>query len=69
MRGCRIFLVILDLRWELVQILDFGMTYGVGIIPLRKLSEFIWYCEREGCFHSGSFEAFKWFPLVEHKLY
>jgi hypothetical protein len=32
----RSFLVILDMRWEMASILDFGMIYGVRIWPLRK---------------------------------
>jgi hypothetical protein len=33
------FLDILDLRWDTTRRLDFGMTCGVGIRPLRKLSQ------------------------------
>jgi hypothetical protein len=29
------FQVIPDLKWEIAPMLDYGMTYGVGIGPLR----------------------------------
>jgi hypothetical protein len=35
-KGWGIFVVILDLSWEMAPSLDFGLIFDVGIQPLRK---------------------------------
>jgi hypothetical protein len=37
MRGWWSFLAILDLRWVMASKFDFGMMYGVEIMPSREL--------------------------------